>query len=237
MARKNFWVSLVIVGLLSGPALAEPTVGIKNSPHDLSSAATHSGFKATNVDELCVFCHTPHQASTDTTNAPLWNRTASGVLNVENLYTSGSLSDDSLPAAVSSAVDASDARLCLSCHDGSSMAAGLVVPPTTTDGEAIAFEGTNTISGRGKIAGADTNALKDDHPIGMNYAAILAGDKKDGFNADIAPLRLFSFTPVEGDAQQVMWCASCHSVHDNQHGSFLAMSNAQSALCLKCHKK
>ncbi|WP_429885405.1 cytochrome c3 family protein [Geoalkalibacter halelectricus] len=232
MRGKNYLLSgLVVLGIMAGPVLVEAS-GIRNSPHDLSSSATHGGVKSDNTAELCVFCHTPHAASTSVDNAPLWNRSyAPGELTTAQLYDSGSLSLPSRPSQVLEAVNASDARLCLSCHDGTSMAGGLVNPPGGID---PTFADGHTVGGSADLFD-DSNYLTNDHPIGMVYADVVGA--KDGFHADAGGLRLFQFTPEGQSAVEVMWCASCHDVHSNANPPFLAASNAASALCLKCHDK
>ncbi|MEI6393162.1 MAG: cytochrome c3 family protein [Verrucomicrobiota bacterium] len=34
-----------------------------------------------------------------------------------------------------------------------------------------------------------------------------------------------------------MECASCHATHDNTYTKFMRVSNAGSAMCLRCHIK
>ncbi|HHW14165.1 MAG TPA: hypothetical protein GXX28_04425, partial [Firmicutes bacterium] len=101
-------IALLVVALASGAALALQG-NIKNTKHDLSttsSAATHS----TDEDEICVFCHTPHNARV---NVPLWNRQASAA--TYTTYTSGTINGtrDSITGSSSN-----NSVLCLSCHDG-----------------------------------------------------------------------------------------------------------------------
>jgi hypothetical protein len=47
---------------------------VANTRHNLSTSGPGT-VKSTSVDQVCVFCHTPHNALPD---APLWNRQMSG---------------------------------------------------------------------------------------------------------------------------------------------------------------
>ena len=223
---------------------AGASASIVNTAHDLSSSSSAT-FKSTNVDEICVFCHTPHAASIDVSNAPLWNRPGITALGAEDLYAGSSLSTHSKPETVLAAVNASDAPLCLSCHDGSSMADAILVNPPNynnagvaldEDGSGITYSGTGEITGFANLfvdkAGTTTQKLKDDHPIGMNYASV-AGDGTGAFHGKAATgLRFF------GTDGEIMWCASCHDVHTHDKGKpFLAADNSGSKLCLACHNK
>ena len=81
------------------PAVAQ---GIDATRHDLTGGG---------VSEICVFCHTPHAASS-AVEAPLWNKPASGATYVT--YDSNiSTTLDGTVLAVGSVSIA-----CLSCHDG-----------------------------------------------------------------------------------------------------------------------
>lgn len=214
---KRVLILAIAMAMFAAPAAAS----IVDTKHDLSSGSA-AALRSNNVDELCVFCHTPHAASTTVVNAPLWNRGVSAALVAGDLYDSPSLTVASQPATVVDAVNASDARLCLSCHDGASMAGGLVNPSNAT-GQPT-FAGGSTVTGDTNLFDGTTK-LTNDHPIGMVYATAQGSDTA----LKAAPgLRFFG---------GVMWCASCHNVHDNTHSPFLAADNTGSALCLRCHDK
>ena len=97
---------------------------------------------------------------------------------------------------------------------------------------------TNTLGYGGEIP----VQLFNDHPISFDYDDTLAGD--DGGlmpPGGISPLRLFP--NPSGTPGVSLECPTCHNVHDqggNENSDqfpFLVMSNAGSALCLKCHNK
>lgn len=224
--------------LVSGQAMGA-IMSIKNSKHNLATA-TDSGqgtIVSTNYDEICVFCHTPHVADITVTNAPLWNRSHLGTIALADLYNTPSLiSGVSNPTTVLNQVQNSDAPLCLSCHDGSSLAGGLVNPTnavTTADSPLFAVGTDKIASDSDANISGDTNKLKNDHPIGMDYTAVVA-DPDTGaefFAANDTGLNFF------GVGEKYMWCSSCHDVHDNTYAPFLATDNAGSGLCLSCHNK
>lgn len=214
--------------LVAGQALA--VTSIKNTKHDLSAASTSGGIKS-DYTEICVFCHTPHMADTSNVNAPLWNRDMTGIT-IGQLYNSATLDVASQPDAVRTQVETSDAPLCLSCHDGGTLANGLLNPPNynTADPD---------FSGADVSATADIGLdLHDDHPIGMNYHTVqqLTSTEFEARTGDPGSYKVKDILPLYG-ANGVMWCSSCHDVHDNTNEPFLAADNDQSALCLTCHIK
>ena len=88
------------------PPPGQPNRASVNSPHNLSASGPGS-IRASNETEVCIFCHTPHNA---TPVSPLWNR---------NLPTSRLHAFT--PATRSHAVPGQptgSSKLCLSCHDG-----------------------------------------------------------------------------------------------------------------------
>lgn len=225
---KKALLLMTVAALIATPAFA----GIRNTKHDLSSTST-AATKSNNYNEICVFCHTPHGGVT-TLQAPLWNRSAglpAALSAATDLYNSATLTSGvSTPTAVATAVNASDARLCLSCHNGSSLGSALANPANSASGAQPA--GLNNITGNANLGSTLTN----DHPIGMVYASATPSSEFNsqtgsGATATVGGLPLYT-------ASAVMWCSSCHDVHDNTKGTpFLNSTNAASALCLKCHVK
>src|SRR5437763_9762877 len=96
---------------------------ILNSPHNLSARGPGQ-IRAVNESQVCIFCHTPHNASPV---QPLWNRNMP--VSAYKVYSSGSLhAKPSQPTGSS--------KLCLSCHDGT-IALGSVL----SRGEPIVMSG------------------------------------------------------------------------------------------------
>ncbi len=237
---KKVVVLVAIAALLAAPAFA----GIRNSKHDLSSSSGMS-IRSSDTNELCVFCHTPHAGST-ATSAPLWNRSLGSLtFAATDLYNSSTLQSTSKPTSVYQAVNESDAKLCLSCHDGGSLADGLLNPPASNNNVQ-----PNFASGKDKITGESdllentetvTDGLKNDHPIGIPYTTDVASNDGELYDpastSAIGPgATLPLYTTLNGT--DVMWCSTCHDVHNPDNGTpFLNMTNSGSAMCLTCHKK
>src|SRR5512139_3149402 len=97
---KKVLLLTVAMVLIAGMAYGATIVG---TPHDIRGATGGA------TTEVCIFCHTPHGAST-ALPVVLWNHASTAVANY-GLYQSATLKGTvSQPAGVSKA--------CLSCHDG-----------------------------------------------------------------------------------------------------------------------
>ncbi|MDC0358621.1 cytochrome c3 family protein [Oligoflexia bacterium] len=183
--------------------------GIANSEHDFSGQAWNT------TGEICVVCHTPHNADTTVSEAPLWNHQVTSA--TYNLYSSTTLD------ATMGQPDASS-KLCLSCHDGT----------VAIDNFGGTTNGTNYVSGSALI-GSD---LRNDHPVSFTYDTSLAST--DGELHDPATTTSGLGGTITQDllfASKVQ-CASCHDVHDSAgQDALLRKSNAGSAFCLTCHDK
>ncbi len=178
---------------------------IVNSKHNLSVSGP-GDVKGVTESEICIFCHTPHNA---TSEAPLWNRYESGTVYIP--YTSSTLK-----AAVGQPAGAS--KVCLSCHDGT-VALGMV----RSRSEAISF--TQPI-GTEQNLGTD---LSNDHPVSFRYDSALVFSNpllKD-------PAALTGNIRLDKDSQ--LQCTACHEPHNNQFGYFSRVDGMRGALCLACH--
>lgn len=210
---KKLLVLAAVSVLFASSAMA----AITDTAHDLSVGSTGATIEGTS-DEICVYCHTPHGASAAGT-APLWNRTT---VSATAYYANPAGSINGTMSLTG--VNASDAILCLSCHDGSSLTGALNNPPNSG--------GTNPTSNiAGTSEGNLGTDLSNDHPIGFVYAGINALD------SEIRATPTNSLDVTYGPTNDQMWCSSCHDVHDNTDKPFLAFSNAGSGLCLSCHIK
>ena len=213
--------SLLTFSLLAAGAVNAGT--IKNSVHDLSANGYSGG-------EICVVCHTPHNADTTVTAAPLWNHEITG--RTFAMYTSPTLdaSQDGQPTGSS--------KLCLSCHDG----------VTGID----AFGGnTGTVFVGGSAAIGAGDDLTDDHPISILYDAALA-TTDPGLHDPTATTVIIGEGGTKtrtGTIAELMTpeskvqCSSCHDVHNNfvaggtNTDPLLKVSKAGSKICLTCHNK
>lgn len=192
--------------LISGTVSA---ASIVNSAHDLSS-------QNNTTTEVCVFCHTPHNAITPAV-VPLWNRNDSAATYTMYSSTTISMTIQNQPEGTSAA--------CLSCHDGTIALDSLVNPPPGFTA------GTDVMVGPALIS----NDLTNDHPISVIYDSTADAS---GFVAtatvQAGPLPLFNGTGATGTQLE---CATCHNVHDPAIPPFLRIANTASAICTNCHTK
>ncbi len=204
----------VVAGSLAvGEFSSARAESIVNSKHNLSVSGPGS-VKAAGESEICVFCHTPHNALGA---APLWNRYESGQTYVP--YTS-----TTVKASVGQPTGAS--KLCLSCHDGT-VALGMV----SNRSAVIPFVGgvVTMPAGESRL-GID---LSDDHPVSFVYDAGLAAQ-----NAELKdPSSLTGAGEVRLDNSGLLQCTACHDPHNNQYGRFLNVNAVNSGLCTQCHAK
>ena len=186
------------------------TAAISGSAHDFSG----KGWGST---ELCIFCHTPHFAQTSITQAPLWNH-SNTVVAAYTLYSSPSLA-----AALSQPNGQS--KICLSCHDGTVAVDSFAVA-------GVMRSGVVTIGSTNRIGGA--SSLATDHPISFTYDLGLTTNSLSGLAVPSSAAWVDAGHTVPLFAGKLE-CGSCHEPHNNSFGKFLRISNAGSALCIKCH--
>lgn len=256
---------IMVLGVitLSMPGFAGTIIG---SRHDLanlnirgygSETGPMTGGSFNDYRETCVYCHTPHNAST---TAPLWNRQLPEPTDYQ-MYSGPNIDTKTLraPDGISLA--------CLSCHDGSVAVDAIYNKPKfheyvdTGVHYRMSLEGGVGSDSCGKCHNRDQGAyaglggahyaairyltknLRDDHPISITFPT---HDQDSAFNQPtiikedggrVFPNGVQTF---EGDKVQ---CASCHDPHnpDEQNiegrDPFLRTSNRFSALCLTCHQK
>lgn len=245
--------SLSVMILSAVPALAGTIVGSK---HDFSSSNTSTtpfagvwevpgttGFPLV-IDEVCVFCHTPHGASKGVpglANAPLWNRTNSNPIGYNySMYSSQTFSTGISPTPTGISM------MCMSCHDGvTSIAVNVLMnapgsgnPTVTPNGitspgaigsvyNGSIFLGWGPNIGEAVPGVPSTINLSNDHPISFDWPS-----STPGLRTSPTDTRLRRF----GSGNRVE-CATCHTVHDPTYTPFLAMSNTGSAMCIACHNK
>lgn len=127
-----------------------------------------------NTNEICIYCHTPHQADTSLTTdgVPIWNRQLSSA--TYTVYSSPTFNATiTQPDGVSKA--------CLSCHDGTvginqlinNKGSGLGTNPANSGDTKI----TNTPGGGGNNNMAQDSVpylgtnLSNDHPVSMLFSS------------------------------------------------------------------
>jgi predicted CXXCH cytochrome family protein len=180
---------------------------VTGSKHDFSG-------QGWGTNEICVFCHTPHNANTAIAGSPLWNHQVTAA--TYTLYTSPSLRNPtSQPRGPS--------KRCLSCHDG-----------------AVAIDSYGTHSGTHFVTGPANlgTDLGNDHPVSVSWThqtlapgAPSCGTCHIGGHGGWAPMPL----PFYGGSVE---CPTCHEPHDKgAETKMLRKALTGSAICLHCHGK
>ncbi|NOY94794.1 MAG: cytochrome c3 family protein [Chlorobi bacterium] len=205
MKSAHIFLSLFFIACLAQVSFGQ----ITGTDHDFSGRTWNSS------GEICIVCHTPHNANGAVTGAPLWNHQVTGA-------TFTPYSSTTLDATVGQ--PAGNSKLCLSCHDGT----------VAVENYGNVTNGAEFLSGS-ELIGTD---LSNDHPISFSYDATLASTdgglydpttQTSGLGGTIGDDMLFA-----GQLE----CASCHDVHNGAgYSNFLRKSNSGSALCLTCHNK
>jgi len=205
MKVRIFWI--IIAFVLSLNTIHGQT--IQGSAHDFSDDNWNT------TGQICLVCHTPHNANVTVTNAPLWNH--------ETTTASFSTYNSATMQATTGQPDASS-KLCLSCHDGT-----IAVDNFGTQSGGTHFMVNNTLIG---------TDLSDDHPLSFTYNTSLAS--QDGGLHDPSTTNSGLAGTIEEDMliDSKVQCASCHDVHNGSGvDKLLRKSNAGSGLCLTCHDK
>ena len=205
--RRVQLVSCLVLGVIAAVALADESV--VNSKHDLSVRGP-GPIRAIGENEICIFCHAPHNAAPQT---PLWNR--------ENPRTYYRIYESSTTDA---RIDqpSGPSKMCLSCHDGSIALGSLLSRPLT---EPVVMTARTMPPGRADLS----IDLSDDHPIGFRYDRALSNTDRE-----IRPVELVTRDMPLGVHGEVH-CTTCHDPHNNELGDFLRISDRMSAICITCH--
>jgi predicted CXXCH cytochrome family protein len=208
MKKLNVFLTVSFLLLVSF-GYAQTIVG---SGHDFKNKSWNAA-----TGEVCIVCHTPHNANTTVADAPLWNHQLSAVASY-TMYSSGTMQ------SVAGQPDGSS-KLCLSCHDGTVAMDNF---GGKTNGSTANVMTGSTVLG---------TSLSNDHPISITYDAALA-TADGGLNDPSVTSGLGGSIAAKMLVSGKMQCSSCHDVHNGAGVAHLLLkSNAGSALCLTCHKK
>lgn len=254
---NKYTLFLVVLVALASMVDAAPPAGVKWTPHNLGVTNVAGNFRADpgvpgNETEICVFCHTPHNAVPG--KSFLWNRNDSTA--TFSLYTaSPTLNFTKTGIAISEV-----SKMCMSCHDGGTALNSMANPRTVAMlGGVYGDEmgdiwddillgsgwGPNIGEGSGDPDVTPGGNLTNDHPISFSYSQSQAADSTikamDGGGQAVGGL------PLWGGKVE---CVTCHDPHINYNtiyptadGSralykpFLRKPNSSSSLCFTCHDK
>jgi predicted CXXCH cytochrome family protein len=196
---------MLVAGLVVGVGSAA-MADIAGSAHDFVGKSWNP------TGEVCIACHTPHDADMSLPDSPLWNHEVTAA--IYTLYSS-----PTMDVPVGQPGDVS--RLCLSCHDGS-----------------VALDSFGGATGETYIGSEfeiDTD-LRDDHPVGMDWQhqTLLAYPNCSACHT-VNPMAYFGPPFFDGRVE----CATCHDPHNGgpSEPGLLRRTVAGSALCLWCHSK
>lgn len=183
VARKAIRLAGACALLVGMSGMVQDAVaGIANTRHNLSNTNNVVGGanRVTDTPDICVFCHTPHNADTSQTdNPPLWNKR---LLTGQTYQTYAQMNSASIDGQILPVGSISLA--CLSCHDGAQAMDNLINAPGSggldatgggTNGRNFVWTGSPRIDagGAGLLTGiAAVGAggdLRNDHPIGIEY--------------------------------------------------------------------
>ena len=217
-----------IIALPTG-ALAQ----ISGTRHNLASGSADAGtINATSETQICIFCHTPHQAATDQNS--IWNRGNP----TATTYTWGSATPTAAGTALPSAIGAGSMK-CFSCHDGTS-AIGQVLNAGGGAAGTIAFPAGQTTMSAGYTV--NNAAMAGNHPVSVTYPGSAGAyntasvTTATGYVAPASVTAVKLYTDAENDYG--VECGSCHEPHGAGGNAYLLRDvTAGSAICLKCHTK
>jgi predicted CXXCH cytochrome family protein len=202
-------VAMAAAGVCGSVALGQPQ-SVVGGPHNLSASGP-GPVKALTENEVCIFCHAPHNSSPV---RPLWNRQMP--TEAYTIYGSRALAArPGQPTGMS--------KMCLSCHDGT-IALGTVV----SRGQPILMSGGITTMPANRPSNLGTD-LSDDHPISFRFDSSLVGRNAKLKDPGSLPAQL------KLDSNAELQCTTCHDAHNNALGKFLVMRNDNSELCISCH--
>lgn len=263
--KTSVALALIAAGIMAA-SLAMAGVGnVSNTVHNFSPGGYSAQLQSTRINEVCKFCHTPHNAGK---NRLLWNKSNLTAASY-NMYTSSKTLSETVRTASSFSPD-SPSLLCLGCHDGKTAMNVLHTSDTGVDAGAgyqagsklfetsagftpLTMQGFLTDGFGGMLPNMNIggtidnptkgNDLTNDHPLGFSYSAVLGEPAAAARLNSIEQVGAKSSNRIKffGGGKKVE-CSTCHDPHvdstiNTELKPFLVMSNSGSAICLSCHNK
>ena len=210
--------------LISGSAFAQ----ITGTAHDMTAASTYDN-PADAGAQICVYCHTPHNA-TALTSGPLWNRNLESALTFTMYNGAGAANPSTTIDGVISATPNDETMACLGCHDGVSAIDNISNLPGNDPAITVAW---NADTNSGPVVGFAVldSDLSDDHPVSITYSPA------DGGLKALATVTTADNVKFYGTNSDSVECASCHDVHGTGIDQFLRVTSDGSLICFECHDK
>lgn len=218
-------VALALAAAVAAPS-APSWATVAGTKHNFGSLSP-AQVKTQDTSEICVFCHTPHNARPST---PLWNKADTG--STYNVYASQTLAATLSPNAPTLGQPTGASKLCLACHDGTVAIGSLLNAPGKTQEATLSVTGPEIVGGF--IAGTSTSYigtdLRDDHPISFSYGLSYPS------NPEIKDSNTFP-PEVKLDSTGNIQCTSCHDPHGTAFPKFMVATLENGGLCSACHDK
>lgn len=255
---KNLIILVVILLPFPSISLAVVVNNVKKTVHNMGATnpiATHT----LETTEICIFCHTPHNAVAG--KRFLWNRIDTFAANQFMLYTASPTLNFAKGVVISEV-----SRMCMSCHDGATAMNSMANPRApgftmriANDIYPIGGEWGPNIGGYDSDTSTGGKDLTNDHPISFEYQEAQSADStlkiRDGGGKSVGGGLLPLWN--NGDGKYRVECVTCHDPHiyygnpggrslgqdycdgvgDCSLRPFLRKSNSSSGLCFTCHNK
>lgn len=219
---------LVVVGsvvLGFGISAHAQQQSVATTVHNLSASGPGE-VKSISEDEICKFCHIPHNAVVPT---PLWGQELS-----RSTYKMPRVGGTSGLSRSAPQPDGSS-KLCLSCHDGT------VALGETTGGSRSASMSGGMRLGPGQRGYLGTD-LSGSHPISMRVAEFTDTASPTTSDIGLRPMAVIEADlEVNLDPQGKMQCTTCHDPHSDQYYREGAVPRfwvkpSLEEVCIACHE-
>lgn len=216
---------LLVMAAYVSVAGAKPLRGVdaartpNGNKHDFSSGNTTNAFHSEEIDQVCIFCHTPHGATAQST---LWNRPAPDPTKADLINTSLSLAigqnpaaqaasgyygGSSLPGGDSANYPNGSTRLCMSCHDGVTAIGAFLNGERPSLSDPTMAEAPN-IMPLGSVVDLATS-----HPVSFTYGPGVVAAIEAVKGAETYRLPILPATTLDG--MNRMQCTTCHDPHED----------------------